>query len=84
MTPHRMTSQPRALYCSSEKAGLVLENQPIPWGAESVLVQALLRLPPSARKKADFTLRLPGQAPVAAESIRKENDDRFRIFFRIG
>ena len=59
VTPHRMSSQPQSLYFSCEKAGLTLENQPILWGAESVLVQALLRLPPSARKKGDFSLRLP-------------------------
>ena len=83
VTPHRITSQPRSMYCSSEKAGLVLQNQPIPWGAEAVLVEALLKLPNAARKKGDFSLRLPGQDPIPAESIRKDDaTDRHRLFFR--
>ena len=83
VTPHRIASQPQAIYFSCEKAGLVLQNQPIPWGAESVVVEALLRLPPSARKKADFSLRLPGAITVPAESIRKDdNSDKHRLFFR--
>lgn len=85
VTPHRIASQPQALYYSCEKGGLVLQNQPIPWGAESVLVEALLRLPTSARKKGDFTLRLPGLGAVPAETMRKdEASDKYRLFFRIG
>ncbi len=84
VTPHRMVAQPQALYFSCEKAGLVLHNQPIPWGAESVLVEALLRLPPAARKKADFNIRLPGYPAVPVESMRKDDlSDRYRLFFRI-
>ena len=83
VTPHRIVSQPQALYFSCEKAGLLLQNQPIPWGAESVLVEALLRLPPAARKKADFSLRMPGYDAVPAESIRKDDtSDKHRLFFR--
>jgi hypothetical protein len=84
VTPHRMTSQPQSMYFSCEKAGLVLQNQPIPWGAESVLVEALLFLKSvSSRKKADFTLRLPGAPTIPAESLRKdEASDRYRLFFR--
>ena len=84
VTPHRIAAQPQSLYFRCEKAGLVLENQPIPWGAESVLVEALLRLPPSARKKADFTLRLPGYTDIPAESLRKEEStEKHRVFFRL-
>ncbi len=83
VTPHRIASQPQSLYFSCEKAGLILQNQPIPWGAESVLVEALLRLPPTARKKADFSLRLPGYDAIPAESIRKDDvSDKHRLFFR--
>jgi hypothetical protein len=83
VTPHRLASQPQALYYSCEKGGLVLQNQPIPWGAESVLVEALLRLPPSARRKADYTLRVAGAAAVTAETLRKdEATDKYRLFFR--
>jgi hypothetical protein len=81
---HRIGLQPQALHYSYEKAGLTLHDQPIPWNAEVVLVEASLRLPPGARRKADFQLRLPGRAPVPAESLRKQDgEDRYHVFFRL-
>jgi hypothetical protein len=81
----RLGPQPQALYHSYEKAGLTLNDQPIPWNAEAVLVEALLRLPASTgRRKSDFRLRLPHQEPVPAEQLRRqENDDRYRVTFRL-
>jgi hypothetical protein len=79
---HR-SPQPQALHFRFEKAGQTLHEQPIPWNAEAVLVEALLRLPPAARRKADFTLRLPNQEPLPAEALRREeNGDTFRAVFR--
>jgi hypothetical protein len=77
--------QSQALHHSFEKAGLTLDSQPIPWNAEAVLVEALLRLPAStSRRKGDFLLRLPDREPVAAESMRREEaEDRCRLFFRL-
>src|SRR5439155_10708138 len=82
---YRIGPQPQALHHSYEKAGLTLHDQPIPWNAEAVLVEALLRLPATAsRRKADFQLRLPQQGLVAAEQLRKEEgEDRHRLFFRL-
>jgi hypothetical protein len=82
---HRIGPQPQALHYSFEKAGLTLHDQPIPWNAEAVLVEALLRLqPPSSRRKADFQLRIPGQEPVAPESLRRdEANEVHRLFFRL-
>src|SRR6516165_1746949 len=82
---HRIGPQPQALHYSFEKAGLTLHDQPIPWNAEAVLVEAALRLPtPSSRRKTEFQLSLPGQLPIAPESMRREDgDDRHRIFFRL-
>jgi hypothetical protein len=82
---YRLGPQPQALYYSYEKAGLTLNDQPIPWNAEAVLVEALLRLPASTgRRKTDFRLRLPNQDPLPAEQLRRqENDDRYRITFRL-
>ena len=55
---HRTGPQPQALHYSYEKAGLTLHDQPIPWNAEAVLVEASVRLPPSgSRRKTDFHLR---------------------------
>jgi hypothetical protein len=82
---YRISPQPQALHYSYEKAGLTIHDQPIPWNAEAVLVEALLRLPPGAgRRKGDFFIRLPGQAPVPAEQLRRqEGDDRYALLFRL-
>jgi hypothetical protein len=75
--------QPQALHHSYEQAGLTLENQPIPWNAEAVLVEASLR-PGAGRRKADFFLRLPDGELVPVESLRREEgEDRCRLFFRL-
>jgi hypothetical protein len=82
---HRISPQPQALHYSFEKAGLTVSDQPIPWNAEVVLVEALMRLPSAARRKADFQIQVAGQAPVVAEALRRqESDERFyRLFFRL-
>ena len=41
-------SRPEALHYSYEKAGLMVLDQPIPWNAEAVYVEALMRLPAHA------------------------------------
>src|SRR6478609_2785994 len=80
----RTSPEPQALHYSFEKAGLTLHDQPVPWNAEVVLVEALLRLGPSVRRhKADFSLRVPGRDPVPPESLRHQGaEDRARVFFR--
>ncbi len=82
---YRISPQPQALHYSYEKAGLTLHDQPIPWNAEAVLVEAMLRLPPGAgRRKGDFSLRLPGQPPVPADQLRRQDgDERYGILFRL-
>jgi hypothetical protein len=80
---YRISPQPQALHYSYEKAGLTLSNQPIPWTAEAVVVEALLRLP-STRRRSDFQLRLPGQDLVPAEQLRRqESDSHYRVTFRL-
>src|SRR5205807_10226715 len=70
---HRIGPQPQALHYSYEKAGLTLHDQPIPWNAEAVVVEASLHLPPVvARRKGDFQIHILGQVPVAADSLRRE------------
>jgi hypothetical protein len=82
---YRTGPQPQALHYSYEKAGLTLHDQPIPWNAEAVLVEALVQLRSSAvRRKADFQLRLPNQEPIASENLRRlEPDDNHRVVFRL-
>jgi hypothetical protein len=82
---YRLGPQSQALHYSYEKAGLVVYDQPVPWNAEAVLVEASLRLSPSqSRRKADFELRLPGQKSIPADQLRRvENDERYTVSFRL-
>jgi len=82
---HRVRSQAQPMHCSYEKAGLTLPHSPVPWNADAVLVEATLRLPPPARRKADYTLRIDGGPPVVAEQLRRgeARDDTHRLSFRI-
>ena len=83
VTPRRLAGQPQALYFRSEKGGLTLENQPVPWCAEAVFVEALLRLPTAARKRGDFTLRVPGFDPIPADILKTDEiGQRHRLYFR--
>jgi hypothetical protein len=81
----RVGLQAQTVHVSYEKAGLVVADQPIPWNAEAVLIEANLRLPPSAgRRKAEFTLRCPGLAALPAEQLRKQdNEEHYRLQFRL-
>jgi hypothetical protein len=82
---HRSSPQPHALHFSYEKAGLTVCDQPIPWNAEAVLVEAMVRLPAGGpRRKSDFQLRVARQEPIPPESMRRdENTDAHRLLFRL-
>lgn len=79
----RPTDQP--VHLRYEKAGLTLPGPPVPWCADAVVVEVIAQLPPAARVRTDFTLRLPGQPAVPAEAVRKEADagSRHRVLFRL-
>ena len=81
---HRIGPKPQAMHHSYEKAGVIVDDQPIPWNAEAVLVEVLLRLPAgSGRQKGDFQIRLPGRDLITAEALRpEETSDNCRLFFR--
>ncbi|MGH7226056.1 MAG: hypothetical protein ACRELF_22805, partial [Gemmataceae bacterium] len=80
---NRIGPRPQAMYFKYEKAGLTVEDQPIPWNAEAVLVEAHVRLPRNnTRRKADFQLRVPGQDLVAVEHMHPEADDQQCLRFR--
>ena len=82
----RSGPQSQALHYSYEKAGLILDNQPIPWNAEAVLVEVQVRFS-GPRTREDFVLRLPEPGPsVPAEEISSRSPDRpdlCRVFFRL-
>jgi hypothetical protein len=75
---------PQALHFSFEKAGLTLHDQPIPWNAEAIVVEALVKSGEGPRRKADYTLRLPGREAVPADAMRtRTSDDKTRLHFRL-
>src|SRR5260370_7024965 len=81
---NRLGQQPQALHFSYEKAGLTIHEQPIPWNAEAVLVEVLLRPSSSPKRKGDFVLRLPSKDLIGADSVRmSEGGDRQHVLFRI-
>ena len=82
---YRIGPQPQALHFSYEKAGLTVHDQPIPWNAEAVLVEAPLRLPPApaaARPTSSSACRASDPSPPR-QLRRQEADDRYRLFFRL-
>ena len=76
--------QARGLHLSYEKAGLLVRQQPIPWNADSVSVDALIHFPTGiVRRKTDFQLRIRNQVPIGAVTLhRHEENDLFRLQFR--
>jgi hypothetical protein len=74
-----------AVHFCYEKAGILVRNQPIPWNADAVLVEALIRFQTNhARRKTDFCLRYPGQSQLAAVTLHRHADnDLFRLQFRL-
>ena len=85
LSPSRPRPSGQPVHVRYEAAGQTLPGPPVPWCADAVVVELALKLPPAARTRSDFVLRLPGREPVAAEAIRKDDaDDRvFRVFFRL-
>ena len=85
--PFRRLAEPQveSLRFGYEKAGLCVTGEPIPWNAETVLVEAILRFPPEAYwRKSDFQLLLPGSHPVLAVGLEPcESEGAFRVLFRL-
>lgn len=81
---YRIGPRSQAMHFRYEKAGRVVDDQPIPWNAEAVLVQAMVRLPKTSnRRKNDFQLRVPGLDLIPAERMEHEADEQHRLTFRI-
>jgi hypothetical protein len=68
-----------------EKAGLTVADEPIPWNAETVLVEASVWLPPGIRvHKGDFQLRTPDRVPRMAVSLQPDGEEgAVRVLFRL-
>lgn len=73
------------IHCSYEKAGIVVRGEPIPWNADAVLVEVLVRFPVGAvRRKSDFTLRTNALESVVPACLlqRRGTEDCFAAQFR--
>ena len=55
---------------------------PVPWSADVVTVEALLRLPATARRKVDFVLRFGSALAIPADAVRPDLGNRHRVIFR--
>lgn len=77
----------RTLYHRYEKAGVVIHDQPVPWNAESVVVEASLSLPSaSSRSLQDYRLDVTGLAePIKPERLQRPNDANhvYHLTFRL-
>jgi len=70
-----------------EKAGLLVEDQPIPWNADAVLVEAVVFVPSAfaSRTANDFPLQIDGgQPPVFPESMAPLPRGGLRLGYRLG
>jgi hypothetical protein len=81
---YRISPQQQAIHYCYEKAGLMVHDQPIPWNAEAVVIEARFRLPASGRRKSDFHLRLAGRDLIPADDMRRlDADNHYRLSFRL-
>ena len=81
---HRHGFGVRGLHFGYEKTGLSVRDQPIPWNAEAVFVEADIPvLTSGARRKSDFQLHIPRQELLLPELLhREEGEESQRVFFR--
>ena len=82
---HRIGPQPQALHYSYEKAGLTICDQAVPWNAEVVRAEVVVRFPPSlSRRRSDFHIKVPVHGTLPAESMRRqEGEECYRVTFRL-
>jgi hypothetical protein len=75
----------RSIRFSYEKAGLTVADEPIPWNAEAILVEALVRCPPGKPpRNGDFQLRTPDRVPRMAVALHSDGEEAtVRAVFRL-
>lgn len=74
----------REIRFSYEKAGLAVAGEPIPWNADAVLVEAVVRSPSGILRKGDFQLRTRDRVPRMAIAVHPDSDPAaVRLVFRL-
>ncbi|AMV27936.1 hypothetical protein VT84_26265 [Gemmata sp. SH-PL17] len=76
-------TRPRAVaaFVGYERAGATRWAAPVPWTADAAVLDVQFRFPYPARRKTDFSLRLP-TATFPADALKPDADERFRVSFR--
>src|SRR5579862_5162547 len=73
---------PRSVRVGYEKAGLIVYDQPIPWNADVIRVEAQMPLR-SDTVKSELHLVLPGLLPIEPFSVRLNDEDgHYDVVFR--
>jgi hypothetical protein len=79
--------EPRAqvLEFGYQKASLTVRGEPVPWNAESVLLEAVVEgRPDQPWSRSDFHVRAPGDVPCMAIALEPLPDEgMFRVLFRL-
>lgn len=76
--------QPHGVAFSYEKAGITVRDEPIPWNAETVQLEALIRFPAQVvRRRTDFQLNLMDSNSVPATSLHRAQGEEYRLGFRM-
>lgn len=82
----RSGPQVQGLRYRFEKAGILVEEQPIPWSADAVLIDSLVLLPSAfaSRTSADFPFLVDGAAtPYLPESIQPQPRGGLKLQYRL-
>jgi hypothetical protein len=68
-----------------EKAGLRVRDEPLPWNAEAVEVEATLRAPglDNCWSTGEFALQVSGAPAAPAHGLEPAGDDLMRVAFRL-
>lgn len=80
------TPRLRQVHAAYEKAGAVVRDEPIPWNADAVLIEAEVRLPlRQGTTKNDFFIEVPGEPPLLpiGQQTVDGHDEVVRILFRM-
>jgi hypothetical protein len=68
-----------------EKNGLVVANEPVPWNADAVVLEAMLKIPATVPwRKSDFQVHIPGIPPTGPHALtREDGGEKYRVQFRL-
>lgn len=78
----RRAPRPTRVSLRYQLAGQVFTEGLIPWNAEGVVVEALCRLPPNARRRSELGFRLPNSPAIPVEFLPPQHEEWCRLLCR--